>query len=161
MDVVQRLTMLDVLTTGIEFSIFIFCFLVLPILSTGPGHIRYVIWCYFIMGIMYWACVVPNHEVVELATVTTNLTRDWSIEQIRHSSNFKLPYWMSFLIGGMNYQIEHHLFPTVHPRHYPALSEIVQEMCKVHGIPYICHDSWLSAIDSHFQFMKYFANPNN
>jgi len=159
MDVVQKLTLTDVIMTAVQFSICLFCFLVLPVLSTGPGHLLNVVWCYFIMGLGYWVCVVPNHEVVELAGVPSHVTRDWSIEQIRHSSDFKIPYWLSFMIGGMNYQIEHHLFPTVHPRHYPALAEIVQAMCQAHDVPYNCHESWPSAIIAHFKFMKYFANP--
>jgi linoleoyl-CoA desaturase len=161
MEVTQYLTLLDVLTTVVEFSSFLFLFLVLPVLSTGPGHLAYVAWCYFIMGMMYWACVVPNHEVIQVEKQETQVSRDWSIEQIRNSANFKIPYWLSFLIGGMNYQIEHHLFPTVHPRHFPALSKIVQEMCQKYNVPYVCQPSWFSAISSHFQFMQYFATKSS
>ncbi|RYZ81756.1 MAG: hypothetical protein EOP04_23385 [Proteobacteria bacterium] len=88
----------------------------------------------FGVGFMYWACVFPNHDTDDteqtcVEDVVKNGT-DWGEHQIRSSSDFWLPDCLTYFIGGMNYQIEHHLFPTVHPRHYPAISKFVQEECK-------------------------------
>ena len=46
---------------------------------------------------------------------------------------------ISWLVGGLNYQIEHHLFPRVSHVHYPALSKIVKEKCEAFNLPYNCY----------------------
>ena len=46
--------------------------------------------------------------------------------------------------GGINMQIEHHLFPSVSHMHYLAISDIVRLTCKEFGVPYVAH-SWLGA----------------
>jgi fatty acid desaturase len=159
MKVFQFLSIEDTIATIFQTTIFISCFILLPIRSTGIGHLLYVFWSYLVFSFLYWAYVSPNHEVFEVNEQTKKpiSSGDWSIEQIRHSANFQVPYWMSFMIGGMNYQIEHHLFPTVHPRHFPALSKIVREMCHEYQVPYVSHDSWLSALWSHFRFMNHLS----
>jgi fatty acid desaturase (delta-4 desaturase) len=45
--------------------------------------------------------------------------------------------WLCFINGGLNYQIEHHLFPRIQHSHYPKIAPIVREFCKMKGIPYV------------------------
>ena len=54
----------------------------------------------------------------------------------------------------LNYQIEHHLFPSVHFKHYPALSKIVQATCKEFDLPYHHSPSFLSALKKHFDTLR-------
>jgi len=97
----------------------------------------------------YWAIVFPNHEVLE--TGWQPRAFDWGEQQIRHSANFRLPRLLTSIIGGMNYQTEHHLFPAVHPDHYPALSEIVRKECAKRNVPYNDSGSWFNALISNFK----------
>lgn len=115
------------------------------------------------VGISYWACVFPNHDtdMSEQSNVDDVKGTDWGVHQIRHSSNFKIPEFVSYLIGGMSYQIEHHLFPCVHPRHYPAISKIVQEECKKNDVKYHVHSSWLDALKGNFNHLKEMAMPKD
>jgi linoleoyl-CoA desaturase len=61
---------------------------------------------------------------------------------------------VSWFVGGLNYQIEHHLFPRVSHVHYPAISKIVMQKCREHNLPYHKFDGVMDAVASHFRFMK-------
>lgn len=77
-------------------------------------------------------CVVGAAFPAEDAAKT-----EWAAHQARTSLDFapRHPLWTWYL-GGLNYQLEHHLFPRVSHVHYPALAPIVREVCEAHGVPY-------------------------
>ena len=86
-----------------------------------------------------------NHETPEaciFADVAASLhvkggKRDWGIHQVLTSHNYSADSWLALhLSGGLNCQIEHHLFPSVHYKYYKDLSKLVQETCKQFNIPY-------------------------
>ena len=84
-----------------------------------------------------------------------------AIHQVKTTANFaarnKIVSWF---VGGLNYQIEHHLFPRVSHIHYPALSSIVKRTCKKFNMPYNEYPTMLSAIFSHLRMMKFLGkNP--
>lgn len=54
------------------------------------------------------------------------------------------------MVGGLNYQVEHHLFPKISHIHYPKLSPLVAETCKEFGIDYHYFPTFASALKSHF-----------
>jgi linoleoyl-CoA desaturase len=64
---------------------------------------------------------------------------------------------LTWYVGGLNHQIEHHLFPKVCSRHYPALSVIVRRVAARHGLPYHCHDTFFGAVRSHLRTLKRFG----
>ena len=61
---------------------------------------------------------------------------------------------ISWFVGGLNYQVEHHLFPRVSHIHYPAISKIVHKICKRHNLPYNEYSTMMAAVASHFRMMK-------
>ncbi|HTR27617.1 MAG TPA: fatty acid desaturase, partial [Puia sp.] len=61
---------------------------------------------------------------------------------------------ISWLVGGLNYQIEHHLFPRISHIHYPALSKIVKKECAAFNLPYHSLPTLRAAIHSHFRFIQ-------
>lgn len=70
-----------------------------------------------------------------------NSTRNWAENQVRSTVNWGTGNEVAnFLTGGLNHQIEHHLFPSIHPIHYPEISKIVRAKCAKHGIPYRSND---------------------
>ena len=79
----------------------------------------------------------------------------WAVHQVKTTANFapdnKIISWF---VGGLNFQIEHHLFPKVSHIHYPAIAFFVRETCKKHGIPYTQFSSMTKAVKSHFKMMK-------
>jgi len=79
---------------------------------------------------------------------------EWSVHQIRTTANFahknRLIAWYT---GGLNHQIEHHLFPTMSHVHYPDISSITKEVCGDFGIIYNEYPSLVRAFLAHLKFL--------
>lgn len=89
-------------------------------------------------------------------TDNVHIENEWAIHQVKTTANFaprSKP--ISWLVGGLNFQVEHHLFPRISHIHYPALSEIVARNCREHGIRYNSLPTMGAAIRSHYRFMKW------
>ncbi|MCB9701622.1 MAG: fatty acid desaturase [Myxococcales bacterium] len=82
-------------------------------------------------------------------------TRSWTEEQIRTASDWRAGSrvfcWLS---GGLNHQIEHHLFPTLDPRHYPAIAAIVEALCRERQIPYRNFPTFRSILAAHLRHLR-------
>jgi linoleoyl-CoA desaturase len=82
----------------------------------------------------------------------------WAIHQIKTTSNFAMnSKLISWFVGGLNFQIEHHLYPKISHVHYPALSKIVQARCKEYGLRYNNIPTFGAAIASHYRLMRTFG----
>lgn len=83
------------------------------------------------------------------------LSDPWAIHQLRTTVDFarksKLAFW---LLGGLNFQAVHHLFPRICHVHYPALSKIVEKTCQDYGVEYLCHSSFAAGVRSHYRLLK-------
>jgi linoleoyl-CoA desaturase len=80
---------------------------------------------------------------------------EWAVHQVKTTANFApKSKILSWLVGGLNYQIEHHLFPRISHVHYPALSKIVQQECKRFNLPYHSFNTMAAAVGSHMRIMK-------
>jgi linoleoyl-CoA desaturase len=100
------------------------------------------------------AHVVENTEF-ELALTDTTIESEWAAHQVRTTANFargsKLVSWC---VGGLNYQVEHHLFPRMSHVHYPAISEIVKANCEKYNLPYNEYPTFGEAVMSHIRTMR-------
>ncbi|MHB1948577.1 MAG: fatty acid desaturase family protein [Gammaproteobacteria bacterium] len=85
----------------------------------------------------------------------TVFNHDHAILQVSTTANFGAKNrFFSWYIGGLNYQIEHHLFPSTCHVHYPAISKIVRQVCQEFNIPYVKFDSFFAALRSHHKLLK-------
>jgi linoleoyl-CoA desaturase len=86
---------------------------------------------------------------------TNNIENDWAIHQIQTTANFatknKLVSW---LVGGLNFQIEHHLFPKISHVHYPAISKIIKSTCEEFNVKYVEFKHTRDAIISHTLWLR-------
>jgi linoleoyl-CoA desaturase len=83
-----------------------------------------------------------------------NLENAWAIHQLLTTSNFAgRNKVLSWYIGGLDYQIEHHLFPNISHIHYPAISAIVSKTAEDFGIPYNDKTSFLKGLTSHIKML--------
>jgi len=83
------------------------------------------------------------------------IANDWSIHQLATTSNFSPKSgFFSWLIGGLNYQIEHHLLPNVCHVHYRKLSTIVAQTAREYGIPYHTKKTFTAAIWDHVKMLR-------
>ena len=97
-----------------------------------------------------------NHEVPETqGHVSADVPIDWGVHQVLTSHNYAVDSTAALhLSGGLNMQIEHHLFPGVHYTHYPALSHLVREACAEFGLPYHRSQSIWEAMAKHYQVLR-------
>jgi len=78
----------------------------------------------------------------------------WATHQLHTTVNFRAHPIISYFVGGLNYQIEHHLFPGVSSVYYKDLSPIVSSIARKYGVPYQVNKSFGQAILSHFRLLK-------
>jgi linoleoyl-CoA desaturase len=95
-----------------------------------------------------------------VADIETNkLPDEFAAHQIKTTANFatrnKLISW---LVGGLNFQIEHHLFPKISHVHYPAISEIVRSVCNEYQLQYIEYPTMRKAVVAHVRFLRHLGN---
>lgn len=107
------------------------------------------------LAIVFQLAHVVEHAEFDAAGVDpVKIENEWAIHQVKTTANFafsnKLVTWF---VGGLNYQIEHHLFPRISHVHYPAISKIVKETCEKFDLNYIYFPSTRAAIASHVRFM--------
>ncbi|HXD76681.1 MAG TPA: acyl-CoA desaturase [Puia sp.] len=89
-----------------------------------------------------------NGDAVQIAD-------EWAVHQVLTTANFSPDNRIvSWFAGGLNYQIEHHLFPRISHIHYPALSRIVQAECAAFHLPYNTLPTLRAAVFSHFRFIR-------
>ncbi len=80
----------------------------------------------------------------------------WAEHQLKTTANFAMDNSaINWFVGGLNFQVEHHLFPKISHIHYPAISKIVMQKCKEFNMPYHYNKTFFQAIASHYRFMKY------
>jgi linoleoyl-CoA desaturase len=104
------------------------------------------------------------HSVEEAEFAAPNdanlIDNAWAIHQVESTVDFarnsKLAAW---LLGGLNFQIEHHLFPRISHIHYPAMSKIVEQTCREFGVKYHEHPSVMAGIASHFRWLRQMGLP--
>jgi len=79
----------------------------------------------------------------------------WAEHQVRATVDFapgnRLLGWY---VGGLNFQVEHHLLPDVCHVHYPALAGIVEATCLEHGVPHRTHPTLRAAIAAHYRYLR-------
>jgi linoleoyl-CoA desaturase len=102
------------------------------------------------------AHVVENTEFEHIPLDSTkHLETAWAEHQIKTTANFAMDNQViSWFVGGLNYQIEHHLFPRISHVHYPAISKIVQQKCAEFNLPYNQYPTMSAALASHFRVMR-------
>lgn len=84
----------------------------------------------------------------------------WAIHQVETTADFAPKSTLAaWCFGGLNYQIEHHLFPHICHIHYPALSKIVQTVCQKYNITYHVYPTLWSALKAHFKFLYAMSYP--
>jgi len=85
----------------------------------------------------------------------------WAIHQAETTVDFARRSWVvAWLLGGLNFQIEHHLFPRVCHVNYPAMSKLVEATCREFGVRYTEHESFRAGLASHFRWLRRMGMPD-
>ncbi|MEZ4853574.1 fatty acid desaturase [Flavobacterium sp.] len=146
-----------VITKVIYFSIW----LVVPMLMG-------IVWWKVLLGfvVMHYTAGLILSIVFQLAHVVEDtknpspneegeLENTWAVHQLFTTANFAPKNWLiNYYTGGLNHQIEHHIFPNISHIHYNKIAKIVKETAKECNLPYYEFKSTRSAILSHFKHLK-------
>ncbi len=136
-------------------------FIVLPIFMVGliPTIIGYSI-IVFVCGItisivFQLAHIVEDTQFPVPNAETNKIDTEWAIHQVLTTADFATHNRViSWFVGGLNFQVVHHLFPKISHIHYPNISQIVKDTCKQYNVPYKEYPTILSAIKSHILQLK-------
>jgi linoleoyl-CoA desaturase len=91
---------------------------------------------------------------------TCRLEKSWAVHQVEATVDFaRKSRVVSWLVGGLNFQIEHHLFPRICHVNYPAISKIVEEACREHGVKYAVHASFWVGLAEHYRWLRRLGRP--
>ncbi len=86
---------------------------------------------------------------------------EWAVHQVETTVDFApRNRLLSWYIGGLNYQIEHHLLPHICHLNYPRLAPIVRATCEEFGIRYNCYRTWGEAFVSHWREVRLLGRPS-
>jgi linoleoyl-CoA desaturase len=123
-----------------------------------------VLLCYatagFVQGVVL-SVVFQLAHCVEEATFplpdaeTGRMENAWAVHQIETTVNFaRRSRMVSWFVGGLNFQIEHHLFPRICHIHYPAIAPLVEQACREFGVHYRAHATLGAGVASHFRWLR-------
>jgi linoleoyl-CoA desaturase len=148
------------------FKLFYYSYIiVLPILFSGMP------WYFVILGFvlmhltagLFLSCVFQPSHIMEASTFSLPVYTDgkkqmedsWAIHEIANTTDFAPDNKvLSWFIGGLNFQIEHHLFSNICHVHYKKLAPIVRRTAKEFQIPYHVQPSFLKALKEHAKMLK-------
>jgi linoleoyl-CoA desaturase len=141
----------------ISYSLFILIpMLVVGVVSTIVGFIICALIAGFILSIVFQLAHTVEHTAFPVADEGTGKIEDeWAIHQLKTTANFATKSRLiSWYVGGLNFQIEHHLFPKISHVHYPAISRIIKQACREYNIAYVEYRRMHQAVISHVSFLR-------
>lgn len=109
----------------------------------------------FILAIIFQPAHVIDGTEYPVPDENGNLENSWAIHQLHTTTNFgRKNKVFSWYVGGLNYQVEHHLFPNICHVHYKAISPIVEQTALEFGLPYKSKETFIGALRAHAVLMK-------
>jgi linoleoyl-CoA desaturase len=151
-------------------AVYYLMFIVLPLLTVYKGEVLPFILSFFIMhffaGFLLGIIFMLAHivETTHFPTPDNNgsLENSWAVHQLYTTSNFARKSRLAgFITGGLNMQVEHHLFPNICSIHYRQLAPIVKKTAHEFNVPYLEEPSFWSALASHVRFLKRVGSEEN
>lgn len=109
----------------------------------------------FILAIIFQPAHVVEGTTYPLPDDDRKLENNWAVHQLLTTSNFgNNSRWFSWYVGGLNFQIEHHLFPNICHVHYRKIAGLVKETADEFGLPYRSSRTFFGALISHMRILK-------
>lgn len=158
---IKKMSMFEHFAFWIAKAGYYFGMIVLPIMKIGfikwfVGFAIIAMVAGFVLSVVFQLAHTVEETAFPVPDGDTNkIENEWAIHQIQTTANFATKNKLiSWLVGGLNFQIEHHLFPKISHIHYPAISKIIKQTCEEFGIKYIEHKRMRHALVSHAMYLK-------
>lgn len=159
---IQPMNRKEHITFWVSKLFYVSVYIVIPILCVGvlpwlAGYLTMNLLAGIVLSYTFQlAHAVEGPEFDAVGMDPKRIETEWAVHQIRTTANFSMHNKViSWFVGGLNFQVEHHLFPRISHIHYPALSKIVQEQCRRFQLPYHSFPTLRQAIASHVRTMKH------
>lgn len=139
-------------------TVHITLFIVIPIVCMGWKALIGILLMHMVAS-LFLALVFQMAHIVQGLTFIpekqTHIDDLWYVHELNTTANFAAGNWFwTLLLGGLNYQVEHHLFRDISHVHYPAISKIVQRVCREMNVKYFSFPTFGAAIVSHYRHLK-------
>lgn len=109
----------------------------------------------FILAIIFQPAHVIDGAEFPLPDDNRTLANNWAVHQLLTTTNFgNNSRWFSWYVGGLNFQIEHHLFPNICHVHYRKIADIVRSTAQEFGLPYKTSRTFWAALQGHARLLK-------
>lgn len=140
----------------------------LPLLLINqPWYLVIIGWLimHFTCGLVLALIFQPAH-VVDLTefptpTETGNMQDDWAVHQLKTTTNFATKSWaFSWFVGGLNFQVEHHLFPNICHVHYKKIAPIIRKTASEFNLPYHAKKTFVGALAAHAKMLYILGRPS-
>jgi len=130
--------------------------LVFPWWQVLIGFLIVMLWVGLVMGVIFQLAHINGDAAFpEPVGIRSTSTMSGLCTRSRRRWNFAPHNWLlNFYIGGLNYQIEHHLLPHICHLNYPRLAPIVRATCEEFGISYHCYATWREAFANHWRELR-------
>jgi len=146
-------------------AVYYFLFLVLPLLVLNITWWQLIIGFFALhiaqgltMGLVFQLAHVVEGTDFPVPSNNGNMEEAWAEHQMRTTANFATHSPVAaFFLGGLNRQIEHHLFPKICHIHYGKIGRIIKETAAEFNLPYNESPTFFSALRSHFRILKKFS----
>lgn len=139
---------------------YIVVYIVIPIFMVGflkafVGYSIVVFVCGLAISIVFQMAHVVEDTQFPTPDENSKINQEWALHQVSTTANFATKNKVvSWLLGGLNFQVEHHLFPKISHVHYPKINEFLKETCQQYNVNYIEYKSIFSAFGSHLAHIK-------
>ena len=107
------------------------------------------------LSLIFQLAHVLESSEFPLPTDDRKMENSWAIHQLLNTADFSpRSHWMFWFVGGLNYQVEHHLFPHISHVHYPQIAKIVKRTAEEYGLPYKVMPTFVNAIGEHAKMLR-------
>ncbi len=136
--------------------VFGFPMLVYPWWQVLIGFVLVMLTVGLVMGVVFQLAHINGSAAFpEPVGTPQHIENEWAVHQVETTADFAPRNWLlNFYVGGLNYQIEHHLLPHVCHLNYPRLAPIVRATCEEFGIRYSCFTTWREAFAGHLRELQ-------
>ncbi len=158
---------------GRNLAFFLFGKLLFFVIAFGVPVLFHSVWVValfyiiiaFIVGVVLSVVFQLAHSVEDAhfprPQTPGHMDKSWAICQVETTVDFarnsRAAYW---LLGGLNFQIEHHLFPRICHINYPLIAPVVEETCREFGVRYTAHETFRQGLMSHFRWLRRMGAPS-
>lgn len=140
---------------------YVFIYLVLPIMMVGVteaiiGYLVANLVSGVVLALVFQLAHVVEHADFPMPDPSTNkMEETWVIHQFTTTADFSTrSKVMTWFTGGLNFQLEHHLFPKISHIHYPGIHKVIQDLCRKYEVPIIEYPNLFKALKSHVLYLR-------